>query len=87
MLSVNGLKYVFELITKSRVDDLIEYAYNTLILIVRQNEMISFMMSFNLNNIIIDNLRTDYNFIIYVLTLFRTLLNSNDYIRSQKSFT
>ena len=69
------------------MDDLIEYAYNTVILIARQNEMISFMMSFNVNNIILDNLKTEYSFIIYVLTLFRTLLNSNDYIRSQKSFT
>ena len=86
MLSVNGLKYIFDIIEKSRVDDYVEYGYNTLILIARQNEMISFMLSFNLNNIILDNLKNEYNFIIYVLTLFRTLLNSNDYLKSQKSF-
>lgn len=86
MLSVNGLKYIFDIIEKSRVDDYVEYGYNTLILIARQNEMISFMLSFNVNNIILDNMKNDYNFIIYVLTLFRTLLNSNDYLKSQKSF-
>lgn len=86
MLSVNGLKYIFDIIEKSRVDDYVEYGFNTLILIARQNEMISFMLSFNLNNIILDNLKNEYNFIIYVLTLFRTLLNSNDYLKSQKSF-
>ena len=43
MLSVNGLKYLFNLITTSQVDELVESAYNCLIMISKQNEMISFV--------------------------------------------
>jgi hypothetical protein len=43
MLAVNGLKYLFNLISTSQVDELVEAAYNSLIMIARQNEMISFV--------------------------------------------
>ena len=37
MLSVNGLRYVFGVIRKTQVDDLVEFAYNVLIMIAKQN--------------------------------------------------
>ncbi len=43
MLSLNGLKYLFSLITESPIDDLIELAYDVLIMITKQNQMISFV--------------------------------------------
>jgi hypothetical protein len=43
MLSVNGLKCLFAMITGSKVDELVEYAYNCLIMIAKENEMISFV--------------------------------------------
>lgn len=43
MLSVNGLKCLFGTINGSKVDEIVEYAYNCLIMIAKQNEMISFV--------------------------------------------
>lgn len=43
------------------------------------------MNSFNVTTILLDNLTTDYSFIIYALYLFKTLLQSRDYLKSQKS--
>lgn len=37
MLAVNGLKYVFNLIRKSQIDELVEAAFNVLIMIAKQN--------------------------------------------------
>jgi hypothetical protein len=37
MLSVNGLKYLFTLINDSPLDDLIDMAYDVLIMITKQN--------------------------------------------------
>lgn len=37
MLAVNGLKYIFNLIRKSSVDELVESAYSVLIMIAKQN--------------------------------------------------
>lgn len=45
MLGVNGLKYLFRLLEQSQVDDLVEAAYNVLIMIARENEMVSFVGS------------------------------------------
>lgn len=85
MLAVNGLKYIFNVIRKIQIDDLVESAYNVLIMIAKQNEMISFMMSFDINTLIFSNLNADYTFIIFLLTLIRALLQGNDYIRAQNS--
>lgn len=74
MLAVNGLKYLFSTIRKNALDELVECAYNVLILIARQNEMISFMLSFDLNTLIFGNLTHEYTFIIFLLTLVRCLL-------------
>ena len=46
-----------------------ESAYNVLIMIAKNNEMISFMMSYDLNTLIYSNLNSEYNFIIFLLTL------------------
>jgi hypothetical protein len=43
MLSVNGLKYLFNNIVESPLDSLIEMSYDVLIMISRKNEMISFV--------------------------------------------
>lgn len=85
MLAVNGLKYVFTIVRKSQIDDLVEYGYNILIMIAKQNEMISFMQSFDINTLIFSNLSIDYSFIIFLLTLVRVLLEGNDYLRAQNS--
>jgi hypothetical protein len=45
MLSVNGLRYLFSIVTNSQVDELVEAAYNCLIMISDQNEMISFVLA------------------------------------------
>lgn len=37
MLSINGLKCLFNTITTSQVDELVEYAYNCLIMIAKEN--------------------------------------------------
>ena len=37
MLSVNGLKYLFGIIRKTQVDEMVESAYNVLIMIAKQN--------------------------------------------------
>ena len=43
MLTVNGLRYLFNVISKSQVDELVEESYNVLIMIAKENEMISFV--------------------------------------------
>lgn len=43
MLSINGLKCLFTAITNSKVDEIVEYAYNCLIMIAKENEMVSFV--------------------------------------------
>jgi hypothetical protein len=43
MLPVNGLKYLFSIVEKSQIDDMVEMAYNCLIMIAKANEMISFV--------------------------------------------
>lgn len=47
--------------------------------------MISFMMSFDINSLIFNNLNSDYTFIIFLLTLIKHLLQGNDYIKAQNS--
>ena len=37
MLTANGLKYLFNIIRKVHVDELVESAYNVLIMIAKQN--------------------------------------------------
>lgn len=85
MLSVNGLKYLFSTIRNTQVDELVESAFNILIMIAKENEMISFMMSFDLNTLIFTNLNAQYTFIIFLLSLVRALLDSDDYLRAQTS--
>lgn len=43
------------------------------------------MNSFNVTTVLLNNLTTDYSFIIYALCLLKTLLQSRDYLKSQKS--
>lgn len=43
MIPANGLKYLFNIVEKSQIDDLVEAAYNCLIMIAKENEMISFV--------------------------------------------
>lgn len=43
------------------------------------------MNSFNITNIILQNMQTDYPFLIFALHLLKALLSSRDYIKSQKS--
>ena len=45
MLAVNGLKYLFATINEQKVDDLVEMAYNVMIMITRNNHLISFVIS------------------------------------------
>lgn len=85
MLAVNGLKYIFNTIRKAQVDELVESAYNVLIMIAKNNEMISFMMSYDLNTLIFSNLNSDYNFIFFLLTLVKYLLSGNDYLKAQNT--
>jgi len=63
----------------------VESAYNVLIMIAKNNEMISFMMSYDLNTLIYSNLNSEYNFIIFLLTLVKYLLLGNDYLKSQNT--
>lgn len=37
MLSINGLKYVFDILKTNKLDEFIESAYNILIMIAKQN--------------------------------------------------
>lgn len=47
MLAVNGLKYLFALLNSSSIiDDLIEMVYDVLIMVIRQNQMVSFVRYF-----------------------------------------
>ena len=85
MLAVNGLKFVFGAIERSKIDDQVERSFNTLIMMAKANEMISFMISFNVTEVILNRLKPDYTFIIFLLELTKTLLKSEDYLRSQKS--
>lgn len=43
------------------------------------------MLSFNLNEIILKNMKQNYTFIVFLLYLLKTLLKSEDFMRSQKS--
>jgi len=43
MISVHGLKYLFTVLEKSHLDEIVESAYNCLIMIAKENEMISFV--------------------------------------------
>ena len=43
------------------------------------------MMSFSITEFILNNLKADYSFIIFSLILLKTLLQSEDYIKVQKS--
>jgi hypothetical protein len=43
------------------------------------------MNSFNIATILIKNIAPDYPFLVYALHLFRALLQSRDFIKSQKS--
>ena len=43
------------------------------------------MVSFNITEIMLNRLSPDYPFIIFLLTLMKTLLSSEDYLRTQKS--
>jgi hypothetical protein len=43
------------------------------------------MNSFNVTTILLNNLSSDYHFILYNLHLLKTLLQSRDYLKSQKS--
>lgn len=54
-------------------------------MIAKNNEMISFMMSYDLNTLIYSNLNSEYNFIIFLLTLVKYLLLGNDYLKSQNT--
>lgn len=85
MLAVNGLRYLFNSIRNGQVNSIVEQSYNVLMMIVKSNEMISFMMSFDLNNLIFGNLNATYNFIIYLLMLIRQLLKSNEYLKTLNS--
>ena len=43
------------------------------------------MNSFNVATLLLSSLNNDYPFIIYALHLMKTLLQSKDFIKSQKS--
>lgn len=43
------------------------------------------MNSFNVTTILLNNLTHDYPFIIFALYLLKTMLQSRDYLKSQKS--
>ena len=43
------------------------------------------MMSFDINTLIFSNLTPDYNFIIFLLTLLKVLIQANDYMKAQSS--
>jgi hypothetical protein len=43
MLSINGLKYLFQTVTGGQVDELVTSAYRCLAFIAGENEMISFV--------------------------------------------
>jgi len=43
------------------------------------------MNSFNIATLLLSTLSNDYPFIIYALHLLKTLLQSKDFIKSQKS--
>lgn len=45
MLSINGLKYLFQVVTTGQVDELVVSAYRALAYIAGENEMISFVRS------------------------------------------
>lgn len=51
MLTVNGLKYLFSQINSSPIDDMIEMSYDVLIMIIRQNQMVSFVSFLFINKI------------------------------------
>ena len=44
------------------------------------------MISFNLTEIILKNLTSKYQFIVFLLELLKNLLQSDDFMRAQKSF-
>lgn len=44
------------------------------------------MVSYNLPEIILKNLHIKYTFVVYVLELLKCLLQSEDFLRTQKSF-
>jgi hypothetical protein len=44
------------------------------------------MISFNLTEIILKNLTFKYQFIVFLLELLKNLLQSDDFMRAQKSF-
>ena len=44
------------------------------------------MISFNLTEMILKNLSSKYQFIVYLLDLLKNLLQSDDFMRAQKSF-
>ena len=43
MLSINGLKYLFQVVSLGQVDELVISAYRALAFIAGENEMISFV--------------------------------------------
>lgn len=69
MVAVNGFKYVFGVINNDGNDDLIDKAYNTLAVISKKNEMINFMVSYNISDLILKNMDSKYRFISHVLYL------------------
>ena len=44
------------------------------------------MISFNLTELILKNLSSKYQFIVFLLELLKNLLQSDDFMRAQKSF-
>jgi hypothetical protein len=44
------------------------------------------MISFNLTEMILKNINSKYQFIVYLLELLKNLLQSDDFMRAQKSF-
>lgn len=51
---------------------------------IRNSRLIQ-MNSFNITTVLLKNMTTDYPFVIYALELLKTLLQSRDYIKTQKS--
>ena len=51
MLAVNGLKYLFSQINSSPIDDMIEMSYDVLIMIIHQNQMVSFVSFLFMNKL------------------------------------
>lgn len=86
MIAVNGFKYVFSVISNDDNDELIEKAYNTLAVISKKNEMINFMVSYNITDIILKNMDAKYRFISHVLYLLETLLDSDEYLRAAAKY-